>query len=207
MIIETLPLGPLETNCYLLGDPDTQEGMLIDPGFDEELVLERIKALDLKIRWILNTHGHLDHSGAVEPLRVLLSARYAIHPRDQFLLDSLVDQAMMFGLPIPLVPRVDHSLVPGETIQAGGISLQVIHTPGHTPGSVSFAGPGMVFTGDLLFAGGVGRTDLTGGSHPDLLKSIREGILPLGDDTLVYPGHGPQTRVGQERLHNPFLQD
>jgi len=207
MFLKKLTLGAFESNCYVLADRESSAAVIIDPGFQAEEILDLVKKHDLAVKWILSTHGHLDHAGAAQSLRLSLGAPYALHSDDLYLVKALGEQALMFGLAAGEEPEVDHQLSHGEVIRAGKIGLKVLHTPGHTPGSICFSIPGMVFSGDLLFAGSVGRTDFPRGSHQVLLRSITEQVFPLGKETMIYPGHGPETRVGDELNSNPFLLD
>lgn len=203
--LETIVNGPFQENCILAWDDETKTGVLIDPGDEPERLLRTASFLGIQVEGIYNTHGHLDHAGAVAAVQDKLGAPFAIHPADRFLLDALPAQARMFGLPAVRVPKVDRELADGDTVTVGGHTAEVLHTPGHTPGGVCFLFPGVVVVGDTLFAGSIGRTDLPGGSHVQLLSSIRERLLGLDDATRVLCGHGPATTIGLERKHNPFL--
>ncbi len=193
-------------NCYIVRDPDTGKGILIDPG-DSELdriqkVIEKSKT---EIVAAVGTHGHLDHVGQTALLKQKLGVPFYFHQEDQPLLEILDQQAQMFGLPTMETPQVDRYLKEGEKVSFGSKSLQVIHAPGHSPGSLCLAGEGALFSGDVLFQGSIGRTDLWGGNYETLIRSIQEKLLPLGDEIQVYPGHGPQTTIHQEKHSNPFL--
>ncbi len=204
MIIDRLTVGPFGTNCYILGGDSGGEGIVIDPGDDVKEILARIGELKLNIKQIILTHGHIDHVGALKPLKEATGAEIAMHPADAH---SLANRALgvLFGLVYPPAPSPDRLLNDGDTVQVGNVKLNVLHTPGHTPGGISLAGEGVVFTGDTLFNASVGRTDLPGGSHEALIKGIRDKLLSLPDDTIVYPGHGPETTIGAERAGNPYL--
>ncbi|MGR3294957.1 MAG: MBL fold metallo-hydrolase [Candidatus Bathyanammoxibius sp.] len=207
MILETLEVGPLAVNCYVLGSRDGEEGAVIDPGADAEQIMRVIEdsGLSGKIRYILATHGHFDHVGAVKRLRDETSARFLMHKGDVELLDILKDQAEYFGCPDVEKPAVDGDVADGDTVSINGTEIKVIHTPGHSKGGVCYVVGDKVFVGDTLFAGSIGRTDFPGCSAEELVNSIRTGLLPLGDNVVVYPGHGPSTTIGDERRSNPFL--
>jgi len=206
MIIETLVVGPLLVNCYLAGCERTREAVVIDPGDDADEILAAIQRYQLKLKHIINTHAHFDHLGAVQPLREATGAPFRLHPADLQLVNSYPAQAAYFGLRPGPRPEVDGYLNDGDEIVFGDEKLRVLHTPGHTPGGVSFAGNGVVFVGDELFLDSIGRTDFPGGNYEVLIKAIRTKLFPLGDDVVVYPGHGSKTTIGRERLHNPFFE-
>ncbi len=204
-MIERLPIGLLGSNIYLVYD-DRNDAALVDPGvLDPEQLLEAIHERDLAVHYILNTHGHFDHVAGNGRLD-LPEARLAIHPADRELLASGGGGAA-FGLPLPPSPQPELDLVDGAEIIVGRLRVQVIHTPGHTPGSVSLYVPEeqALLTGDTLFAGSIGRTDLEGGSRRALNASL-ERLMTLPDEIRVYPGHGPPTTIGHERRHNPWIQ-
>ncbi len=203
----TLTVGPLEVNCYIIWDSSTREGFVIDPGGDAETIKEAVNKEKLKIKYIINTHGHFDHVGADGELKASLGALIAVHRKDSELLKDASEHAVIFGVKTPKQPAPDILLEGKEVFKAGTLSLEVIHTPGHTGGGVCLYAKkeGLLFTGDTLFAGSVGRTDLQGGSYEDLMNSIREKILTLGDAVKVLPGHGPSSTVGEERESNPFV--
>ncbi|MDP2646323.1 MAG: MBL fold metallo-hydrolase [Desulfobacterales bacterium] len=188
-MLRKLVVGPYQSNCYILGNHDAREGLVIDPGDDVLRIVKEISKLALKIKYILITHGHVDHIGGVHELKRITGAPVLIHPLDA--------NGLNF--------QPDAHLAEGQQILLGSLKLSVIHTPGHSPGGVCFAAPGVVFTGDTLFAGSVGRTDFPGGSHRRLIQGVVEKIFPLGDETRVYPGHGPHSTIGHERLYNPFF--
>jgi hydroxyacylglutathione hydrolase len=189
-VLRKLTVGPYQTNCYILACKDTLEGVVIDPGDEVLRITKEISQNRIRIKNILITHGHIDHVGGVEELKRITGAPVLIHPNDA--------AALRFP--------PDGSLQEGQEIHVGAYTLSVIHTPGHSPGGVCFIAPGAVFTGDTLFAGSVGRTDFTGGSHEKLVEGVRNKIFPLGDDLRVYPGHGPASTIGTERRTNPFFQ-
>lgn len=217
MILETIPVGPLQCNCVILGCGETGRALVIDPGEEADRILEILAARNLTVEAILHTHAHLDHVGATQPLAEATGAPILLHGEDQPLYDHVELQAQMFGLPTPPTLPVDRHVVDGEAIHAGSIRGEILHTPGHSLGSLclhlpeardprSGRGRPILFAGDTLFCGGIGRTDLWGGDFDRILRSIRERILTLPDETLVVPGHGPMTSVGAERASNPFLR-
>ncbi len=200
-ILETLPVGPVAANCYLFGCANTKEAAIIDPGAEDGLIKERISALGLKPVYVINTHGHGDHIGANSKMGLPI----LIHAADaQCLTNPLKNMSGMLGVPISS-PPASRLLEDGDKINVGNLILEVIHTPGHTPGSICLRCDEIVFTGDTLFAEGVGRTDLPGGMQYRLIKSIKERLFILPDETKVYPGHGPATTIGHEKGHNPLI--
>lgn len=222
--IVTLAVGPLEANAYVLLDPATGTAGIVDPGDEPERLLQALEGY--RAAWIVATHGHFDHVGAVRAVKEATGAPFLLHPDDREMLAYASDAARLFtGRPVPEPPEPDGSLSHGQRLALGRGVLEVRHTPGHSPGSVSLvlweaepapaggrAGQGGappaplgVFSGDALFAGSIGRTDMPGGDHETLLRSIRRWLLTLPDDCPVWPGHGPATTVGQERRSNPFL--
>lgn len=202
---ELVVVGALETNCYLVYCPLSREAVVIDPGAEPEKLFPIIHELGLHPRAILNTHGHIDHVGANRDFKEKFGLPIFLHPADKMLLQTQEQYELSLLLGAKESPPPDQELTDGGVIQFGQEKLVVIHTPGHSPGSVSFWGEKLLFSGDTLFSGGVGRTDLPGGSWRDLEKSIRERILVLPEDTVVLPGHGPGTTVAEEKRSNPFL--
>jgi hydroxyacylglutathione hydrolase len=207
MIHEILPVGPLQCNCSIIGDETTHEGMVIDPGDDIEDVLDLIEKHSLKIKQIVITHAHIDHVGGAMKLRAATGAPILLNQNDYALLKMLDVQAAWIGMKDPGKVEIDHSLGQSDKVQAGSLTADVIHTPGHTEGSICLYFPleNKLVAGDTLFAGSIGRTDLPGGSMEKIIRSLREKVMALPDDTLVVPGHGPLTTIGQERESNPFL--
>jgi glyoxylase-like metal-dependent hydrolase (beta-lactamase superfamily II) len=210
MILRSFPVGLLQCNCSVIGDPVTKDAIVVDPGDDVEKVLAVLDEHGLNCRAILNTHTHLDHVGGNQQLRDRTGARLMLHEADLALYDNLKIQAAWMGGMVAEPPRatVDEHIHQGDRVSAGGIVAEVLHTPGHTPGSLCFHVDGeapLVFSGDTLFAGSIGRTDLWGGDFDQELESIRRRLLALDDRTRVIPGHGPETTIGQERRRNPFL--
>lgn len=207
VLLKMLTVGALATNCYVLGDEKTGEGLVIDPGGDPQVILAEVRRLNLKIRWVINTHGHFDHILANKDILKATGAQLAIHPADAPML-KVGGGALWFGLVGASSPPPDLLLHEGDKLKLGETELVVIHTPGHSPGSISLHIPSqkLLFDGDLLFNGGIGRYDLPGGNYQTLMNSIREKVLVLDDDTVVYPGHGPPTTIGREKQTNPFLR-
>jgi hydroxyacylglutathione hydrolase len=205
MALDCLPVGAMETNCWLLADPAAGEAVVIDPGGDARRILEQVARRGWKVTAVLLTHGHFDHAGAAAEVVKGTGAPFLVPRGDERQLAGAVAEAARFGVRVSAPPPPTRLLKDGETLAVGSFRLKVIFTPGHTPGSAVFFTPAGVFAGDLLFAGSVGRTDLPGGDMGALLRSIRERILTLTDATPVYPGHGPSTTVGRERAGNPFL--
>ena len=205
MITERLVVGMLQCNCYIVGCEDTKVGIIIDPGGDAPAILERVEQLGLSIKHIVNTHGHIDHIAANRPVKEATGATIAIHRDDaQWLISDQGGFARMLGVLSP-GPPADVLLDEGDEITFGNDSLQVIHTPGHSEGGISLAGDGLVFCGDTLFAMGVGRVDLPGGSWETLMDSIKTRLFAMPDETTVYTGHGPPTTVGREKGSNPWF--
>ena len=199
--VKTFAIGSLQANCYLVYDTNSKEGFLIDPGVFDEDIKKEIETLGIKIKAIINTHGHADHIGGNKKFGYPV----LIHKNDSSFLGNPAKNLSLFTGTFSISPRAHSFLVDGEVIKAGEIEFKVIHTPGHTSGGISLKLEDKVFTGDTLFRENVGRTDLPGGSQEDLLRSIRERLLRLPDDTKVFPGHGPSSTIGHERKHNPYL--
>jgi hydroxyacylglutathione hydrolase len=205
MIIKTVIVGPLDVNCYILGCEDTKEAAIIDPGDNADEIIKVIDEEGLNPGFIINTHAHFDHVGGVKTIKEHFKINFFLHEEDLFLIENVSEQATAFGLnPIPK-PDVDKFVNNGDKISLGNKVINVIHTPGHSPGCVCYYIDNNVFVGDTMFAGSIGRTDLPGGSYETLINSIKERLFPLGDSTIVYPGHGPSTTIEKERKHNPFL--
>ena len=214
MIHEVVVVGPLQCNCSILGDEETREAIVIDPGDEVERVLAVLEKHNLKARYIVNTHAHFDHVGNCRELKEATGAEISLHKADLPIYETAPRQAALFAMygvrPIRMT-AVDQFLRDADGLQVGKIAAQAIHTPGHTPGSLSLHVPGsardLLFAGDTLFNGSIGRTDLPGGDFDQLLKSIKDRLLTLDDETEIWPGHGPKTTIGRERRTNPFLQE
>jgi hydroxyacylglutathione hydrolase len=233
MIHEVIPVGMLHCNCSILGDPVTHEAIVVDPGDDVAQILEILLKHKLKVRAIVSTHTHIDHVGGLAELHRVTGAPVLIHEADLELYKHLDVQAQWLGVPTPPMANIDDFLKEADTVHWGGYAASVLHTPGHTPGSISLViepglgkpwapdtvigrgnalklgelvEPAFVLAGDTLFQRSIGRTDLWGGSLPQILKSIREKLLVLPDEVVVFPGHGETTTIGEEREHNPFLR-
>jgi len=206
LILDTLPTGPLEVNCYIVGCEKTRKAAVIDPGGDAEKILERLKQHELDLVTIINTHGHFDHIGGNRELMEATSAELLIHQDDRQLLDYAQEHAAAYGLQTEASPPPTRELVGDEKLSVGKLSLQVIHTPGHSPGGICLYVDDCLLVGDTLFAGSIGRTDLPGGDHQLLIAGIKEKLLPLPETTRVCPGHGPMTTIGEEKQYNPFLR-
>jgi glyoxylase-like metal-dependent hydrolase (beta-lactamase superfamily II) len=203
--VVALPNGQFAENCYLVADRRTREAVIIDPGEEPAMFLAELdtRAWSLKAIWL--THAHIDHILGVGPVHAATRAPIYLHPLDRPIYDALPQYGGWVGMQLEKPPAPDRELQAGQTLQVGGFEFAVRFTPGHSPGSVSFAGDGMVFGGDVLFNGSVGRTDLPGGDAATLMASIQSEFLSLPDSTVVHSGHGPDTTIGVERLTNPFL--
>jgi glyoxylase-like metal-dependent hydrolase (beta-lactamase superfamily II) len=207
MIHEILPVGPLQCNCSVIGDETTREAMVIDPGDDVDDVLAIVHKHNLTVKQIVITHAHIDHVGGAMKLRQATGAPILLNENDYALLKMLDVQAAWLGMAAPGKVEIDQSPAHASQINAGGLQASVLLTPGHTQGSIClyFAPEKKLIAGDTLFAGSIGRTDLPGGSFEKIIHSLREHLLPLPDETVVVPGHGPLTTIGEERESNPFL--
>jgi len=216
LIHEVIPVGLLQCNCSVVGDPQTREAIVIDPGDEVERILEAIERHKLVVKAIVNTHAHIDHVGGLQKMRQVTGAPVLMHREDLELYGSLEMQAAMIGVRVPAKAEVDGFLGEGETLRWGSWGAHVLHTPGHTKGSLCLYLPAkdgaagqtekpVLFAGDTLFAGSIGRTDLWGGSFREIMRSLELKLLELPDETIVYPGHGPSTSIGRERTTNPFL--
>jgi hydroxyacylglutathione hydrolase len=207
MIHEIFPVGPLQCNCSVVGDEQTHEAMVIDPGDDIDKVLAILQQHKLTVKQIVITHAHIDHIGGAAKLKRLTGAPVLLNLNDQMLLKMLGVQASWLGMSPPEETAIDASITTGDKLQTGGVVAEVLHTPGHTEGSIClyFAAEKRLIAGDTLFAGSIGRTDLPGGSYKKIIESLKGPVLALPDETLVVPGHGPLTTIGEERDSNPFL--
>jgi len=207
-LLRALELGPFLANCYIVGSDGNGEGIIIDPVAEAETIMDNVRQLGLTIKLIIATHSHPDHIMALGQIKEETGAPFAMHEAESAgMIASGMARVMgmfMSGSAEPL-PKPDISLKDGEAIEVGDLSFTVLHTPGHSPGGISLYGHGMVFVGDTLFNFSIGRTDFPGCSHQQLIESINSKLLTLPDETIVYPGHGPQTTIRAERQHNPFL--
>ncbi len=209
MIHEILPVGPLQCNCSVIGDETTHEAMVIDPGDEIQSVLALVNKHNLQVKQIVITHAHIDHVGGAMKLRAATGAPILLNQNDYQLLKMLDMQATWIGVPSPGKVEIDQSIGHADTVKAGSLTANVISTPGHTEGSICLYFPiqKKLIAGDTLFAGSIGRTDLPGGSFEKIIESLHDKLLALPDDTVVTPGHGPQTTIGDERENNPFLKN
>lgn len=204
---EVVETGPLQVNCQILADPISRQAVLVDPGGHAEELLRYLGGKNLTLTHILATHGHFDHIGGVAALQQATGCLFWVHEADRFLVEGAARFASSWGMRFGPIPRIDGTFQDGDRLVVAGLELEVIHTPGHTPGGVCFAWDKQVIVGDTLFQGSIGRTDLPGGDMGQLLRAIRTRLFVLPDDTVCYPGHGPATKIGYERGHNPFLVD
>jgi hydroxyacylglutathione hydrolase len=210
MLIEKLAVGPFQCNCSILACQETKEAIIVDPGDEAGRILEKIVQHGLKPKYLVHTHAHLDHVAGTFGVHEQYKGEVCLHREDLFLYENVAMQAALFNLPSFQVPEIKNFIEDGDVLKFGKLQMEVLHTPGHTPGSVSFLvsseKESQLFTGDTLFLGSIGRTDLWGGDYAQILTSIKDKLLPFDDKTPVHPGHGPQTTIGAERRHNPFLQ-
>lgn len=207
MIIKKIVVSAFQENCFIIASENTKNGFLIDPGDEADKILKVISDNGITIKKIINTHAHLDHVGAVKEIKEKLDVPFYLHKEDEELLNALPQQAALFGLNTQGVPSIDGFLNEGDIIELDDISFEVLYTPGHTQGGVSFLEKDFVIAGDTLFAGSIGRTDLPGGSYPQLIESINNKLMHLDDNIVVYSGHGHETTIGFERQNNPFLNN
>ncbi|MTK11673.1 MAG: MBL fold metallo-hydrolase [Clostridiaceae bacterium] len=199
MKIKRIPAGVYAANCFILMDEDTKEAAVIDPGGDSEDLIKAVNEMDAKVKYILLTHGHTDHTGAAVQLQEEYNVPIYISEKDYRMMEN---GEYIYG---DVIGKVDKFLNEGDTFKIGSIEIKCIHTPGHTPGGICFMVEDVVFTGDTLFAGSIGRTDLAGGDFDAIISNIKNKLMILPDNITVFPGHGPQSSIGRERVHNPFL--
>ena len=203
--VSRFEVGPLMTNCYVVWDPDSLEAIVVDPGAADQSVLSLLEKERLSVALIVNTHAHVDHVGGNRWLHEATGAPIALHEKERSLLEQMEVQAAVFNYPCEASPEPSRWLEEGDELNLSGHLFEVLHTPGHSPGSVSLHSEGIALVGDALFAGSIGRTDLPGGSHAELLRSIQTKLFVLEEDTRILPGHGPETTVGREKRFNPFF--
>ena len=208
MIVKGLVVGPNAANCFIIGDEETKDGAIIDPGDEAWTILNAVEALGLEIRYIVATHGHFDHSAGTAGLKEKLDAPFLIHRDDLKFVQRSTQSAAKWGITIDQVPDPDQYIDESDVLKLGGLELKVIHTPGHSPGGISIyiERENVVFSGDTLFQGSIGRTDFEGGSMAILARSIKEKLYTLPDNTIVYSGHGPPTTIGEEKMYNMFVR-
>lgn len=206
MFLKCLAVGPLAANCYIVADEESKEAIVIDPGGDADVILEIIEDKGLSVKYVILTHGHSDHIGGVKDIKDATDVIIAIHEKDCEMLTSPQKNLSLYvGLGFTQ-PTADIKLKGDEKLKIGELPVEILHTPGHTPGGICIKIKDIVFTGDTLFAGSVGRTDFPGGSYEELINSIESKLLPLGDHIKIYPGHGEASTLGREKLTNPFLR-
>lgn len=205
MILEGLETGPLMVNCFIVGDEESREAAVIDPGGHVEQIMSRIDAHGLKVKYIINTHSHWDHVGGNGDLKERTGAPILIHEAEASMLEHTGATAMLFGVQVPPSPPADQLLKEGDIVEVGSIKMKVLHVPGHSPGGMALVFDEVAIVGDAIFAGSIGRTDLPGGNYEQLISNVREKILILPDETKILSGHGPKTTVGREKRYNPFF--
>jgi hydroxyacylglutathione hydrolase len=205
-MVKGIVVGVFQENCWVIGSRRTREGIVVDPGDEPERILALAKDLGVTVKLIVNTHAHVDHILAVPAVQRATGARFLLHPGDREIARAAGRSAARFlGYTPAPVPEADAPLADGDVVEVAGLQLRVVHTPGHTPGSVCFYTEGMLFSGDTLFRGSIGRTDLPGGDYSQIMTSIVDRLLALPDETIVLPGHMLETRIGHERRTNPFI--
>lgn len=208
MIVKALEVGPFASNCYIVGSSSTKQGIIIDPGAEANTIVSAVQQMSLSVSLIVVTHAHMDHVDALHAIKEKTDAQFALHEAEKELL-STAPMRMLTSLglsPSKSPPQPDRLLKDGDRIDVDELHFEVLHTPGHSPGGICLLGHGVVFSGDTLFNFGIGRTDFAGGSYEQLMNSIHQKLMVLPDETIVYPGHGPATTIGDERRGNPFLR-
>ncbi len=208
MIVESLVVGPIAANCFIIGNSESKDGAIIDPGGDPEMILRVVKETGLRIMYIIATHGHFDHNAAVKQLKENIDSDFLLHPDDLLFVRRSKETAQKWGIDIEQVPDPDGYIKDGDVLKLGSLELKILHTPGHSPGGVSIyiQAENVLFSGDTLFNGSIGRTDFDGGSMEELAKSIKETLYALPESTIVYTGHGEQTTIGYEKMNNFFVR-
>ena len=207
LLVHQLSVGPLQVNCFVVACQRTREAMVIDPGEEGPRILQLAESNGYKVKQIVNTHGHFDHIGANQPVKEATGAVLMMHEADLPLLQNARKHAQAYGLTVSPSPDPDKFLNEGDVFSVGEQSFSIFHVPGHSPGSICLLSDGHLFVGDVLFAGSVGRTDLPGGDFDALIEGVREKLFRLPADTIVHPGHGPDTTIGREKQTNPFVGD
>ena len=206
MILKTLVVGPLQVNCYIVGCEQSGKAAVIDPGDEVDAILLALAAQKLQLQYIINTHEHFDHVGGNKRLKEVTGAELLAHEQAAAEIVNISSRGAVWGMMVEDSPPVDRFIDEGDLISIGDrVFLKVLYTPGHSLGSISLLSTGMIFVGDLIFAGSIGRTDFPGGDFGTLIKSVKEKVFVLDDDVVIYPGHGPATTVGQEKINNPFF--
>jgi len=204
MLVERFSVGALEVNCFVVADGKSPEAMIVDPGDEPDRIEDWVKEKGLKVKYLVCTHSHFDHVGGLPELKSSTGAEILLHKAELPIYERVVEMARLWGFELDKLPPPDRFLAEGDEISVGSLSFKVWHTPGHSPGGVCLVAPDVVFTGDSLFAGSIGRTDLPGGDYESLMKSLHR-LSSLPDETVVYSGHGPASRIGREKSTNPFL--
>ncbi len=207
LVVHQMSVGPLQVNCFIVYCDKTKQAMVVDPGEEASRILQFVERHGLHVSKVVNTHCHFDHIGANQQVVDATGAELMLHKDDLPLLQNARNHAQVYGLQVAPSPQPDKLLGQGDTFQLGELTFQVIHVPGHSPGGICLLSQGHLFVGDVLFSGSIGRTDLPGGDYDSLVEGVRERLFSLDDDTVVHPGHGPDTTIGRERQMNPFVGD
>lgn len=206
MNIETITVGSFAMNCYLVTDTNSGDAIYIDPGAEADYLINKVTKEELKLKFVINTHCHIDHTAEASTVINHFKVPFYIHREDLPLLNSLKEQGDFFGINVPEIPKVSDFVEDSDSFDLGNLKIKILHTPGHSPGGITIKIENSLFVGDCLFMDSIGRTDLLGGDYDQLITSIKSKILTLDDETIIYPGHGPSTTIGRERENNPFLQ-